>query len=188
MQTTSRGTSAALHGDAASRRVTPRLRRGTSVALHGDAASRRVIKTDARRQTFRAILELEFWQFGDSVLSFETAKFSLERRCVSAQKFYRLIGISPPHRLFPARHPPHKDKNIIAKLPPFRGGSFNYAYTDKALSSLKSLEWIDGLDAAVHLPIVQVFRPKLSASVDLCRSQKKGIVELKVITSLDVNC
>ena len=35
--------------------------------------------------------------------------------CVSAQKSYRLIGISPPHRLFPTRHPPRKDKNIIAK-------------------------------------------------------------------------
>ena len=64
--------------------------------------------------------------------------------------------------------PPRKDKNIIAKLPPFRGGSFNLAYTDRALSTLKSLEWIEGLDAAVHLPIVQVFGENLVAAALLC--------------------
>ena len=64
--------------------------------------------------------------------------------------------------------PPRKDKNIIAKLPRLRRGSFNLAYTDRALSSLKSLEWIDGLDAAVHLPIVQVFGENLVAAALLC--------------------
>ncbi len=46
--------------------------------------------------------------------------------CVSAQKSYRLIGISPPHRLFPARHPPREDDNIIAKLPPEMGQEFSW--------------------------------------------------------------
>ena len=83
-------------------------------------------------------------------------------------KSYRLIGISPPLRLFLASHPWLKDANIIAKLPRLRRGSFNLAYTDRALSSLKSLEWIDGLDAAVHLPIVQVFGENLVATALLC--------------------
>ena len=29
---------------------------------------------------------------------------------------------------------------------------------------IRSLKWIDGLDAAVHLPVVQVFRQKLISS------------------------
>ena len=108
--------------------------------------------------------------------------------CVSAQKSYRLSGISPPHRLFPTRHPPRKDKNIIAKLPRLRRGSFNLAYTDRALSSLKSLEWIDGLDAAVHLPIVQVFGENLVATGRFRRRKHEGVIELDSVKTLDFKC
>ena len=118
----------------------------------------------------------------------ETAKFRLNVVCVSAQKSYRLIGISPPHRLFPAQHPPRKDKNIIAKLPRLRRGSFNLAYMDKALSSLKSLEWIDGLDAAVHLPIVQVFGENLVAAGRFRRRKHEGVIELDSVKTLDFKC
>ena len=89
---------------------------------------------------------------------------------------------------FAAATPPRKDKNLTAKLPPFRGGSFNLAYTDKALSSLKSLEWIDGLDAAVHLPIVQVFGENLVAAGRFRRRKHEGVIELDSVKTLDFEC
>ena len=61
-------------------------------------------------------------------------------------------------------------------------------WRNRALSSLKSLEWIDGLDAAVHLPIVQVFGENLVAAGRFRRRKHEGVIELDSVKTLDFKC